>query len=291
MSRDYGNAVHYARGCGWAGPEDATTLFELQMGLVDRGAELTWLSQYPHEQEVLLPPLSGLEAIGSSVAGKLLKIDSRLSLNLAAQTLEQVLSRRRKMLMDMAGGIEFELRDTLGDGALYKVSLRILRRALAYGALAQTPDWFNDDDNFSQVRLPPCRDAVVELPHVSFVGRGASSFGRPTIAQPLPTVRPPRPPPSLSLPPWAARESYPGILPGYALPPSAALCSHRRPCRCSTRCCTCSDSSRARCATSTPRWRSPSSTCEDGRRVALLASCSSRGGSSRVRRASTPSST
>ena len=56
------------------------------------------------------------------------------------------------MLMDMSMGIEFELRDTLGDGPLYKVALRILRRALAYGALSQTPDWFNDDDNFSQVR-------------------------------------------------------------------------------------------------------------------------------------------
>ena len=53
--------------------------------------------QYPHEREVLLPPLSGLEAIGSSVEGKLLAIHSRLSLNLAAQTLEQVLSRRRKV--------------------------------------------------------------------------------------------------------------------------------------------------------------------------------------------------
>ena len=145
MSRDYHNAVHYAQGCGTAGPGDATTIFELQMGLVDRGADLSWLSQYPHEKEVLLPPLTGLESIGSSVEGKLLSIESRLSLNLAAQTLEQVLSRRRKMLMDMATGIEFELRETLGDGSLYKVALRILRRALAYGALSQTPDWFNND--------------------------------------------------------------------------------------------------------------------------------------------------
>ena len=190
MSRDYDQAVHYARGCDRAGPEDATTLFELQMGLVDRGAdrtrdgaptrdweaglsssfgrfpcahpsrirarpwEVTWLSQYPHEKEVLLPPLSGLEAIGSSVEGKLLQLNSRLSLNLAAQTLEQVLSRRRKMLMDMSTGIEFELRDTLGDGPLYKVALRILRRALAYGALAQTPEWFNDD--VRKRHLNPC---------------------------------------------------------------------------------------------------------------------------------------
>jgi hypothetical protein len=34
----------------------------LQMGMVDRGADLSWLSQYPHEREVLLPPLTGIEA-------------------------------------------------------------------------------------------------------------------------------------------------------------------------------------------------------------------------------------
>ena len=123
-TRSYEQALHYAMGCGWAAHDDATTIFEISMGLVDRGAELTWLSQYPHEQEVqycrlsnssyllshaqtpshliptllsrgcsvqvLLPPLTGLEAIGSSVEGKLLSIHSRLSLNLSAQTLEQV---------------------------------------------------------------------------------------------------------------------------------------------------------------------------------------------------------
>ena len=46
MSRSYANAEYYACGCGVATMgEDATTLFELQMGLVDRGADLTWLSQ------------------------------------------------------------------------------------------------------------------------------------------------------------------------------------------------------------------------------------------------------
>ena len=97
---DREQAMMYAQG---ANPGDASTIFEMQMGMVDRGADLTWLSQYPHEQEVLLPPLTGLEAIGSSVEGKLLSIHSRLSLNLSAQTLEQVLSRRRKMLSTSAG--------------------------------------------------------------------------------------------------------------------------------------------------------------------------------------------
>ena len=28
-------------------------VFEIQMGMVDRGADISWLSQYPHEQEIL----------------------------------------------------------------------------------------------------------------------------------------------------------------------------------------------------------------------------------------------
>jgi hypothetical protein len=76
--------VSYAQG-------SASTIFEMQMGMVDRGADLSWLSQYPHEKEVLLPPLTGIEALTSDVEGSILVINSRLSLNLAAQTLEQVL--------------------------------------------------------------------------------------------------------------------------------------------------------------------------------------------------------
>jgi len=122
----------------------------MQMGMVDRGADLTWLSQYPHEREVLLPPLTGIEALTSDVEGSMLVIHSRLSLNLSAQTLEQVLSRRRKMLMDMAAGIELELREGLGE-ATYPLARKILRKALEYGAYAYPPEWFNNDDNFAKV--------------------------------------------------------------------------------------------------------------------------------------------
>merc|ERR1719163_437972 len=106
----------YAGG-GDASVSSACTIFEMQMGMIDRGADLSWLSQYPHEREVLLPPLTGIEALGSEVEGDMLVVKSRLSLNLSAQTLEQVLSRRRKMLMDMAKGIELEIRDSLAKSA------------------------------------------------------------------------------------------------------------------------------------------------------------------------------
>ena len=91
---DKSQALEYATGGMGADSADgegtAMVIFEMQMGMVDRGAELSWLSQYPHEREVLLPPLTGVEALSSDVEGQLLVIQSRLSLNLAAQTLEQV---------------------------------------------------------------------------------------------------------------------------------------------------------------------------------------------------------
>ena len=128
----------------------ASTVFEMQMGMVDRGADLTWLSQYPHEREVLLPPLTGIEALGTDVQGSTLMISSRLSLNLAAHTLEQVLSRRRKMLLDMLSGIELEMRDALGEENV-GFGVRVLRKAMSYGPLSHDPEWFNDDENFAHV--------------------------------------------------------------------------------------------------------------------------------------------
>jgi hypothetical protein len=109
-TRDRNQAVHYATGGGYAKDGDAMTLFEMNMGMIDRGAELTWFSQYPHEREVLLPPLTGIEPVQTAVDGQKLEIFARLSLNLAAQTLEQVLSRRRRMLLDMKEGIIIEIK-------------------------------------------------------------------------------------------------------------------------------------------------------------------------------------
>mmetsp|Transcript_82085 Transcript_82085/g.163472 ORF Transcript_82085/g.163472 Transcript_82085/m.163472 type:complete len:419 (-) Transcript_82085:26-1282(-) len=122
----------------------------MQMGMVDRGADLTWLSQYPHEREVLLPPLTGIEALDTNVSGGMLVINARLSLNMASHTLDQVLSRRRKMLMDMCDGIALELRDNL-DERTAPFAVKILNNAMQFGALWREAEWFNDDENFAKV--------------------------------------------------------------------------------------------------------------------------------------------
>ena len=116
-------------------------------------------TQYPHEHEVLLPPLTGIEALNVEVDGLMLVIHSRLSLNLASHTLEQVLSRRRKMLMDMCAGIELEVRDAL-DAKLGTLGVQMLNSALQFGPLSKPTEWFNDDES---ARDDCAADALVHL--------------------------------------------------------------------------------------------------------------------------------
>jgi hypothetical protein len=40
------------------------SIFKIEIGAVDRGANIKFLSQYPGEDEILYPPFSFLEVIG-----------------------------------------------------------------------------------------------------------------------------------------------------------------------------------------------------------------------------------
>lgn len=102
---DRAQAVHYAAG-------HASTVFEMRMGMVDRGADLAWLSQYPHEREILFPPLLALDALATRVDGSTLVVHARLDVP-AAITLEQVVSKRRKLLLDVGASMRLEVRGAL----------------------------------------------------------------------------------------------------------------------------------------------------------------------------------
>ena len=54
-------------------------MFEIEQGIVDRGAELEFLSQYPHEKEVTFPPCTGFEIISTSVRAEALVVRLRPS--------------------------------------------------------------------------------------------------------------------------------------------------------------------------------------------------------------------
>ena len=54
-------AMEYAEASG-----GGSNVFEINMGMIDRGASLSWLSQYSHEQEVLFAPLCGMVRHGGA---------------------------------------------------------------------------------------------------------------------------------------------------------------------------------------------------------------------------------
>ena len=97
---------------------------------------------------MLFPPLTGLEALETEVDGSSLLIITRLSLNMTSLTLDEVVSRRRKTLMDMADGMKMEVEKAVADRH-QGVATKILAKAIEWGHLQQSPEWFNNDDNFS----------------------------------------------------------------------------------------------------------------------------------------------
>ena len=95
---DRAQALHYAQG-------KASTVLEMEMGLVDRGADLSWLSQYAHEREILFPPLMGLQVLATRVRGRVLLAEIRLNLNMVSLTLEEVVSKRHKLVRDTCANV------------------------------------------------------------------------------------------------------------------------------------------------------------------------------------------
>jgi hypothetical protein len=84
-----------------SGGQGAGIVIEVQQGMVNRGAEISWLSQYPHEREILFGPLTGIEVLRTRVDGSVVVIECSFSINLTALTIEQVIGKRQKVVRDM----------------------------------------------------------------------------------------------------------------------------------------------------------------------------------------------
>lgn len=73
-------------------------------GLVDRGACIDWLSQYPFEEEKLYPPLTALSVVGTRLEGNMIVVILRVTVNNGAQTMEEVSPASRAIAA--RGGVE-----------------------------------------------------------------------------------------------------------------------------------------------------------------------------------------
>jgi hypothetical protein len=89
-------ALHYG---GAANASDKPSIiFEMQMGMIDRGAPVQWCSQFPEEAEILFAPLTGCEVVGMpKVEKSVIVIELRLNCNLHDLTIEQILAKMQKV--------------------------------------------------------------------------------------------------------------------------------------------------------------------------------------------------
>lgn len=94
-------AVHYS-GLVQGGSSLAAVVFEIDEGAIDRGADVSWLSQFPYENEVLFPPLTYLEVMGDpKVEENAIVAKLRVNINLRSKTVNEVVEKARTQYLDM----------------------------------------------------------------------------------------------------------------------------------------------------------------------------------------------
>ena len=106
----------------------------------DRGAELSFLSQYPFEKEVLFAPLTGLEAQFTRAEGKIIMVETRLSVNLMSRTIEHVIGNMKDAYYQIIESCESRI-----DNRDHSASKALLR----LNARNENAEWFNEPNNFS----------------------------------------------------------------------------------------------------------------------------------------------
>ena len=148
-------------------------VFEIQQGMIDRGADVSWASQYPHEAEILFAPLTGLEVQSTRVHGSVLVVGVSLSVNLSSLTIEQVIAKRKKLVSDAADGAVLQTRSRVLESSTPEFAdeaAKLVRLACGEheGLLRYEPDFFNDDENLSW--------AVDAVTKVAQVGLGAATL-------------------------------------------------------------------------------------------------------------------
>merc|ERR1719436_433147 len=81
--------------------------------MVDRGADLSPFSQYPHEREICFAPLTGIEVSSTRVEDSGLIVKARLTVNLTALTIEQVIAKRHKVMKEMCNNVSIEIKNAM----------------------------------------------------------------------------------------------------------------------------------------------------------------------------------
>jgi hypothetical protein len=158
----------------YLGGKAMPVLFEFDVSDIDRGASLSFLSQYPNEDEVLIPPLSYLEVIGEPFflhtdKGDVTVYPARINCNLKSQTIEEIKGHRQKEILAMLPYLDDALRRDvtvfgnvlaayLGKEGKKQEKLKELQAKIfsdfstlsADQAMPEKMSWLNQDCNYKQ---------------------------------------------------------------------------------------------------------------------------------------------
>ena len=149
-----------------------SVVFEMQQGLIDRGADLSRISQYPHEKEILFGPLTGLTVMKTRVEESVLVVEARLNSNLLALTIEEVVSKRRKVVMDMAANVLVDFERNLSKDEAWALldqpQASAYLKKLLEPLCKREPEHYNNDANLGEA----INDAVFRANAVRGWGRG-----------------------------------------------------------------------------------------------------------------------
>jgi len=139
-----GVAMSYAKGDG----QRVGIVLEMRQGMVDRGANIGWLSQYAHEEEFLFGPLTGIEVLGTRTDSSILIVEVTFSVNLTALTLEQVLGKRKGLVENMMKDMRSEALQLwpplLGPGGDARMAPQLREMMPA----TRESEWYNNNQNF-----------------------------------------------------------------------------------------------------------------------------------------------
>jgi len=168
-------------------------LLEIDVGQVDRGADVSWLSQYPSEHEMLFPPLSNLEVVGPASlelfgASEVVKLNVRVNINLKSLTREQIESRRKTLHLEslnfMIQEIDRDLHSYLNellekhrDPKLYKDEgngLAVVEKILNECVELRNDHEARPDENYNENHLH--RVQVKEISNIQEIARNKLNY-------------------------------------------------------------------------------------------------------------------
>ena len=141
------------------------TIFRLQLGKMSLGADVSWLSQFAGEEEMLFPPRTHLEVVGESRRGAdgVVVVTLKPTVFQNVRTVEEVEESRREHVKQMSSSLVWEVRNQAArEGRLdseLAERLDALERKLVADNCSQHPAWYNDSGKYKSALLSLFSDA------------------------------------------------------------------------------------------------------------------------------------